>query len=589
MPINRVAIEKARQLMLPHALDLRDGARTYLRRLGNDGGKAARMSRSSHRGLVQPPAERLSQAWREVRIDLLDTAIERAFEDGLFVARTDALNTLSDHPKHADEFDRRMREILEAVEALITVIQSATLLNPQAALAAELKYKEIHPVREGGFGVLYRGVDLADVDHAVKILHPSPFVSTSTAEPRFQREADALKQLTHPHIVKYQRLAKLDDGHWFLEMEFVDGQTLSNWVEAGATFEQRVDAILQLLDAVHHAHVAGVLHRDIKPDNVMVRRDGSIVLVDFGLAWLTGQVDTSLTTHSTWSLDYAPPEVREDPAKSRGPNHDIYSVGVVLHQIFAGRRPTFPTRTPLAEVDLRLATLDPVVDRALADAPSRFETAASFRAALEVAAKGIQQPWLIRAAAAGRVRTQPLGSVLVAAADAAHDDDLGRALLQIAGSFDALRIHWQRAFRTARGSDAPLNERWLPATVSPCAGTVFPGLAWLACEPVLAEDKHGAAALLALGFSVSDEENLRDLVEATHPLRTPNRTTRDEPTEEKLLQAHIALVDRILHLEAKEQAIMGRFAEIPVGWRDDAQVGDHPEPSNDREAGDGDA
>jgi len=428
-------------------------------------------------------------------------------------------------------------------------------------------------VREGGFGVLYRGVDLADVDHAVKILHPSPFVSATTAEPRFQREADALKQLTHPHIVKYQRLAKLDDGRWYLEMEFVDGRTLANWVEAGATFEQRVDAILQLLDAVHHAHVMGVVHRDIKPDNVMVRRDGSIVLVDFGLAWLTGQVDAGLTTRSTWSLDYAPPEVRDAPRKSRGPNHDIYSVGVVLHQIFAGRRPTVPTRTPLAEVDPRLAALDAVVDRALAEAPSRFETAAAFRAALEAAAQGVQQPWLNRAAAAGRIRTQPLRDVLIAAADAAHEEDLGRALLQIAGSFDALRIHWQRAFRTARGSDAPQNERWLPATVSPCAGTVFPGLAWVACEPALAEDKHGAAALLALGFSVSDEGNLRDLVEATHPLRTSNRTTRDEPTEEKLFLAHAALVDRVVALEAKEPAIMSRFAQVPAGWRDHDRSG----------------
>lgn len=386
MPIHRDAIERARQLMLPPALDLRDGARTYVRRLGDDGGKAARMSRSSHRALVQLPAERLSQAWRKVRVDLLDTAIERAFEDGQFVARTDALNALSDHAKHAEEFDRRMREILDAVEAFITVIQSATLLDPQAALAAELKYKEIHPVREGGFGVLYRGVDFADVAHAVKILHPSPFVSATTAEPRFQREADALKQLAHPHIVKYQRLARLDDGRWFLEMEFVNGRTLANWVEAGVTFEQRVAAVLQLLDAVHHAHTTGVFHRDIKPDNVMVRDDGSIVLVDFGLAWLTGQVDTSLTTHSTWSLDYAPPEVREDPRRSRGPNHDIYSVGVVLHQILVGRRPTLPRR-PLAEVDPRLAVLDAVVDRALADAPGRFETAAAFRAALEAAAQ----------------------------------------------------------------------------------------------------------------------------------------------------------------------------------------------------------
>ncbi len=569
MPVKREAIDRARRLLLHPALDLRDGVRTYLGRLGDDGGKAARMSRSSHRGLVQGPAELLSSAWKDVRVDLLGTAIERAFEDGQFVARTDALNTLSDHPNHADEFDRRMRELLVVSDSFITVLQEANELDPDAALAVELKYKTIVPVREGGFGVLYCGTDLADVDHAIKILHPSPFVSARTAEPRFQREADALKQLDHPHIVKYQRLGRLDDGRWFLEMEFVRGKTLSKWIEDGPSFEQRVAVMLQLLEALDYAHRAGVFHRDIKPDNVMVREDGSIVLIDFGLAWLTGQASATLTTHSTWSLDYAPPEVREDPSASRGPNHDIYSVGVVLHQVFAGRRPSFPIRVPLADVDARLAILDPVIESALAVVPGRFGTATEFRDALAAAAKGIEQPWLRQSATAARIRTEPLRDVLVAAADAAHGEDFDLALLLIAGSYEALRIHWQREFRLARGSDAPRLERLLPSTISPCAQAAFPSLPWLGAEPAVAEDKHGAAALAALGFSVSDEGNFRDLVEATHPLRTPNRTTRGAPTEEKLLTAHRALVDRILQLEMREAAILDRLTSVPVGWQAD--------------------
>lgn len=566
--MNRETLETARRALLKPALDIRDGCRTYMQRLGNDGGKAARMIRSSHRGLVQRPAEELAKAWREVRPDVLGSVIEVAFEESAFVARTDALNALSDHPKHVDEFDRRMAELLAVTESFIERVRSLNELSPIEALAVELKYREVHPMRPGGFGVLYRGVDLAGADHAIKILHPSPFVSANSAEPRFQREADALKRLKHPHIVKYGRLGQLDDGRWFLEMEFVTGTTLGKWVEGEVAFEDRVRAVLELLDALQHAHELGIFHRDIKPDNVMVRDDGTIVLVDFGLAWLTGQMDTSLTTGSTWSLDYAPPEVRGDPSTSRGPNHDIYSVGVVLYQIFAGRRPDPRGRAPLAEVDARLAPIDAVIDSALADVATRFATVADFRAALEVAARGIEQPWLSRGAAAGQVRTELLREVLLAAAHAAHEGELGRALLLIAGAYEGLRIHWLREFRTARGSDAPRQERWLPAILSPSAGTVFPERSWLAYEPKLAQDKHGPAALAALGFSVTEEGNFRDLVDATHTLRTPNRVAREEPTEEKLFLAHIALVDRVVYLEAREPAIMRRFAVPPPGWTD---------------------
>lgn len=566
VPISRDLIERARRLLLPPALELRDGVRTYLRRLGDDRGKSARMSRSSHRGLVQSSAELLSRAWKEVRVDFLETDIESVFEDCQFVARTDALNALTDHAKHGDEFDRRMRELLVTVDSFITALQEANQQDPSATLAIELKYKMIAPVREGGFGVLYRGIDLANVEHAIKILHPSPFVSARTAEPRFQREAEALKQLAHPHIVKYQRLARLNDGRWFLEMEFIRGKTLAKWIEDGATFEQRIAVMLELLDALDHAHNAGVFHRDIKPDNVMVRNDGSVVLIDFGLAWLAGQASATLTTHSTWSLDYAPPEVREDPNASRGPNHDIYSVGVVLHQIFAGRRPSFPVRVPLADVDPRLSILDPVIDGALADTAGRFSTAADFRDALASAAKGVEQPWLRQAAAAARIRMEPLRDVLVAAADAAHGEDFNQALRLVAGSYEALRIHWQREFRLARGSDAPRLEHLLPARISSCASWAFPGLEWLSSEPVLAEDKHGSAALTALGFSVGDQRKFYELVEAMQ--RTVEATAHGALCDESLLRAHCALVDRILQLETREAAIMNRFASVPVGWRE---------------------
>jgi serine/threonine protein kinase len=570
--INWSAFVDARRVLLPPALDLRDGARTYIRLLGDDRGRAARISRSSHRGVVQAPAARLAEAWRTVRVHLLGTSIERAYEDGGFVARTDALNALSNHPKHADEFDQRMRELLASTESFIEVVQSATDLDPEAALAAELKYATITPKSSGGFGVLYRGVDMADVNHAIKILHPA-FGPVPGADSRFQREADALKQLSHPGIVKYQRLGRLTDGRWFLEMDFVDGQTLTAWRTSGRSTSECITVIVHLLDAVDHAHQAGIYHRDIKPDNVMVRDDGSVVLVDFGLAWLTGQVDLSLTTNSTWSLDFAPPEVRDDPRASRGPGHDIYSVGVVLYLMVAGRRPGSSPRAVLA--DPQLAPLAPVLDRALADLPGRFSTAGEFREALLAAAEGVNQPWLRQIAAAARIHTDLLRSAMVATAEAGHAEDTDAVAVGLAGTFDALRIHWQREFRVVRRSDAPANEHILPAIVSDVAHAVFPDQPWLWQEPALADDRHGSAALLALGLSVGEEELFRDLADSVDP----QRSAPARPAPADMLAAHATLVEQILHLEDRERAIMDRFGARPRSWREPRRGGDDPEPA----------
>lgn len=248
------------------------------------------------------------------------------------------------------------------------------------ALARSLGYQSVTPLSEGGFGVVCEAVDFAGRRHALKLLYPSPFVNAAAAEPRFRREAHAILHLDHPRIVKYERMGSVD-GWWYLEMELVIGKTLMRWIDDGRTWRERLHAIVQLLEALEHAHEHGVYHRDVKPDNLMIRDDGSAVLIDFGLAWVTGRVDSTLTTSTAWSLDYAPPEVREAASNSRGPQHDIYSAGVVLYQAMAGRRPSVPT-TSLAEVAPALAALDPVIDRALAPPARRYTSACAFRDAL---------------------------------------------------------------------------------------------------------------------------------------------------------------------------------------------------------------
>lgn len=409
--------------------------------------------------------------------------------------------------------------------------------------------------------MLYRAEDNLGVPTALKVLNPHPAIPTEPAERRFQREAEALLKLDHSNIVRYRRLFTIAQRQ-VLEMEFVEGTRLLDWVRPNAaagdvTYVERVRAIVILLRGLQYAHDQGVFHRDIKPDNVLIRKDGTVVLVDFGLAWIAGQIDTNLTTLTTWGLDYAPPEVRDDPARSRGPNHDIYSVGIVLHQVLTGKR-SISGATPLADVDPTLASLDPVLQRAVAPLPARFTKSSEFADALDAALDGLAQPWLERVTDAGRIRSPLLQSALVGAAHAAEAGEFENACLTICGSFEALRIHVQRFYRTARGSDAPDAEAYLPLIFSPTARFAFPQVPKLHSEPSLKEDKHGAAALAHAGFGMSMLALFQRFVQVTHPLQRP----RDEPEpieESELIYAHVALVERIVYLQGSERAVMDAF------------------------------
>lgn len=547
-------VAEARRALLGPALELQDGIKQYMLVLGNDRGVSAGMSRSSHRGLLEKPGKALDEAWKAARVDLRGTAIADLF-DVPMEERLATIRKLTDAPEHHDTWDNFVQALAPFVQELIDHLEDKGTLQDELAARG---YKNVTQHRAGGYGVLYRAEDNLGVPTALKVLLPHPAIPAGRAEPRFQREAEALLNLEHPNIVRYRRLVTIAE-HQVLEMDFVEGTTLMDWVKPGSevTHVERVRTIVTLLRALEYVHGKGVFHRDIKPDNVIIRRDGVLVLVDFGLAWIEGQVDTNLTTRTTWSLDYAPPEVRDDPAQSRGPNHDIYSVAVVLHQLLTGRR-TISGPSPLADVDATLACLDPVLQRAVAPLPARFATAVEFAEALEAALAGLEQPWLNRVNDATRIRSRLLQSALVTAAEAGEADDLTTACVMICGSFEALRIHVQRYYRVARGSDAPRLEDWLPAILSPTAHFVFPQFPQLSQEPKLAEDKHAADALVHAGFTVSMLAQFQRLVRITHPIQ---QQRGEEPALDarELVDAHTALVECIVHLEQAEREMMAAF------------------------------
>jgi serine/threonine-protein kinase len=190
---------------------------------------------------------------------------------------------------------------------------------------------------KGGMGSVYRcrNRHASRIHAAIKLLDPV-LSYQGTARARFVREAEILFTLNHPHIVKVSSV-NLDSMPPYLEMEFVEGTSLEEELErrGALSLSQALGLTAQLTSAVHHLHLNGVYHRDIKPTNLLIRPDGLLKLVDFGLAVeATGdRITDAGTTFGTPS--YAPPEWVQ-PGEIDRAAWDIYGIGVVLYEMLTG-------------------------------------------------------------------------------------------------------------------------------------------------------------------------------------------------------------------------------------------------------------
>jgi len=192
-----------------------------------------------------------------------------------------------------------------------------------------------HPLGRGGMGSVYRchNRNAPRILAAVKVLE-SHLRAHEEIEARFVREAEILFHLDHPNIVKVRNV-RTDLDPPYLEMEFVEGRALEDLLQQGPlAYERALELMAQAAAAVHYLHRKGVCHRDIKPPNLLVRNDGRLKLVDFGLAL---EADTSrITQHGMafGTVSYAPPEWSSpelDPI-----SWDIYALGVVFWEMLTG-------------------------------------------------------------------------------------------------------------------------------------------------------------------------------------------------------------------------------------------------------------
>ena len=251
----------------------------------------------------------------------------------------------------------------------------------------------------GGMAVVYAARDRRlDRRVAVKVV---PLAATeSVVRHRFVREARSAAGLAHPNVVAVFDAGEAD-GHLYLVMEFVDGRTLADLLAEGGPFESaKATAVASaVLAALGHAHAAGIVHRDVKPSNIMMSDDGTVKLLDFGIARRFDDLAGVVTAvgQVVGTPKYLAPEQIEGGAAS--PATDVYAVGVVLFEMLTGSAP-FDGDTPVAAAFARLHTPAPdvrvrrhdvpadlaaVIDKAMARDPAdRFTDAAAMQAALDV-------------------------------------------------------------------------------------------------------------------------------------------------------------------------------------------------------------
>ena len=208
------------------------------------------------------------------------------------------------------------------------------------------RYEITELIGEGGMADVYRGVDIVDKkDIAIKILKKE-FAESEEFLRRFRNESKAIAVLSHPNIVKIYDVG-FSDKIQYIVMEYIDGITLKEYIENERvlSWKDAVHFVVQILRALQHAHERGIVHRDIKPQNIMMFTDGTIKVMDFGIAKFAREEGKTATDQAIGTVHYISPEqARGDITDAKS---DIYSVGIMLYEMLTGQKP-FDTDNPVS-------------------------------------------------------------------------------------------------------------------------------------------------------------------------------------------------------------------------------------------------
>ena len=250
----------------------------------------------------------------------------------------------------------------------------------------------------GGMANVYRGTDVKTGNQiAVKVLKDE-FLDNEELVRRFKNESKAISILSHPNIVKVYDVS-VTDKLQYIVMEYVDGITLKEYLKqrGGAlTWKETVHFATQVLSALQHAHSKGIIHRDVKPQNIMLLADGSIKMMDFGIARFSRAQSQTVSDKAIGSVHYISPE--QAKGERTDARTDIYSVGVMLYEMLSGRLPfdgdgavsiaimqISEKPKPLAEIAPKTpAGLRQITEKAMEKDPDkRYQSAQEMLAAIE--------------------------------------------------------------------------------------------------------------------------------------------------------------------------------------------------------------
>lgn len=200
------------------------------------------------------------------------------------------------------------------------------------------RYVILKSIGEGGMANVYLAHDtILDRDVAIKVLR-GDLENNDKFIRRFQREAKSASDLTHPNIVEIYDVGE-EDGQHYIVMEYIDGKTLKQLVQkrGALTVDEVVDIMSQLTDGLSHAHDAYIIHRDIKPQNIMILDNGKVKITDFGIAMSLNATQLTQTNSIMGSVHYLPPE--QASGKGATMKSDIYSSGILMYELITGNVP----------------------------------------------------------------------------------------------------------------------------------------------------------------------------------------------------------------------------------------------------------
>ena len=258
------------------------------------------------------------------------------------------------------------------------------------------RFKIQEVLGRGGMGEVYKAFD-PTLQRTVAVKTVRPDIDRPEYLDRMMREAQACARLSHPNIVTVYEAGQ-SDGVVFIAMEYLQGRNLAEVLETRSlSFEEKIRIVAKVLEALHHAHGLDVVHRDIKPSNIHLCADGTIKLMDFGLARVLVADTLTASGNVLGTPHYASPEQLKGEVVDR--RTDIYSTGVMAYEMLSGRRPFEPDNESISSVILKviqqpaapmdtdmsrmLPEIETIVGRAMAKSPAdRFQSADEMRQAL---------------------------------------------------------------------------------------------------------------------------------------------------------------------------------------------------------------